>query len=164
MSTDTSYVPATRLHYAQRFGKTIETIIEYAEDTPLLCFLHLVFHQLFDWQIYMLTMIGVGEYWFEKKAKMNGEENPERNDDGTIARKHALFTTGHYDPHSPLYTERDAKFILITDIALLVSCSVLFSLGQKCGWINLSVYYGIPYLWVNHWLRRFHISLLNCER
>ena len=153
MATDTSYVPVTRFAYAQRFGKTMESIMECAEDTPIYSFACLLFHQLFDWQIYMLIMIGVGEHWFEKKAKMNREEKPERNDDGTILRKYG-FRGSHYNPYSPLYSERDAKFILLTDIGLLIACSVLYCVGQKYGWANLAVWYGVPYLWVNHWLRK----------
>ncbi|KAF8850300.1 oleate delta-12 desaturase [Acephala macrosclerotiorum] len=156
MSTDTSFVPATRLAYAQRFGKTVESIAEYAEDTPVYTFFYLLFHQLVDWQVYMVIMIGVGEFadrlkWFEKQAKMKGELNPARNKDGTLIRKYPLLGS-HYNPRSPLYTPRDAKFILITDIALLVMLSVLYFLGQRYGWLNLLVWYGIPYLWVNHWL------------
>lgn len=48
MSTDTSFVPVTRFAYAQRFGKTLETIADYAEDMPIYTFLYLLFHQLFD--------------------------------------------------------------------------------------------------------------------
>jgi omega-6 fatty acid desaturase (delta-12 desaturase) len=151
MSTDTSFVPVTRLAYAQRFGKTVEEVIDLAEDTPIYSFFYLLFHQLLDWQIYMLIMIGVGEHWWEKQAKMNGEENPERHEDGTLVRKYG-FWAGHYGPYSPLYRPHEAKYILLTDIALLVTCSGLYYLGSTFGWMNLLVWYGIPYLWVNHWL------------
>lgn len=153
MVTDTSYVPVTRLAYAQRFGKTIDTITEYAEDTPLMTFLNLLFHQLFDWQIYMLVMIGMGEGWFEKKLKMRGvpESKKKRNEDGTLVREYG-FRGSHYNPYSSLYNPRDAKFILITDIALLAVCAALTWLGNTHGWTNLAVWYGLPYLWVNHWL------------
>lgn len=99
-------------------------------------------------------MIGVGEYWFEKQSEMKGEFNPARNKDGSLVRKYPL-SGSHHNPYSPLYTPRDAKFIFITDIALLVAFSVLYFLGQKYGWLDLLVWYGIPYLWVNHWLSTY---------
>jgi hypothetical protein len=64
MVTDTLSVPATRLGYAQRFGGTVETITEYAKDTPIMTFLDSLFRQLVEWKIYMLTVIYVGEHWF----------------------------------------------------------------------------------------------------
>lgn len=103
----------------------------------------------------MIIIVGVGEYWFEKQAKMKKEVNSAHNKDGTLVRKYPL-SGSHYSPYSPLYAPRDAKFILITDIALVVACSALFFLGQKYGWLNLLVWYGIPYLWVNHWLSMFY--------
>jgi len=57
MFTDTSYVPPTRLAYATRWGKTVEEIAEYAEDTPIYNMLTLLFHQIFDWHIYMFAMV-----------------------------------------------------------------------------------------------------------
>jgi omega-6 fatty acid desaturase (delta-12 desaturase) len=150
MATDTSFVPVTRLSYAQRFGKTIESIAEYSEDSPIYTFFYLLFHQLIDWPMYMLIMIGMGEKWFEKQLRM-GRAEEKRKTDGTLVRTYPL-SCSHYWPFSPIYEPRDVKFILITDIALMVSLSVLYSIGNTYGWWNLAVWYGVPYLWTNHWL------------
>jgi hypothetical protein len=70
----------------------------------------------------MLESIGL--HWFEKMAKVLGEGNlnPKRNAEGTIVRTYEsskMAITIHRA--SPLFTTRDAKFILLINIILLVS-------------------------------------------
>ncbi|KAH6677109.1 oleate delta-12 desaturase [Halenospora varia] len=67
-----------------------------------------------------------------------GISKPERYEDGTLVKKYSV-KAGHYNPFSPLYSTRDAKFIIITDIALFAVCSILYCLGQTYGWANLAV-------------------------
>lgn len=74
-----------------------------------------------------------------------------RNEDGTLVRNYQL-SDSHYNPFSPIFATRDAKFIVITDIALLTVLGILIFVGMKCGWMNLLVWYGVPYFWVNHWV------------
>ncbi|KAJ6001627.1 hypothetical protein N7522_006854, partial [Penicillium canescens] len=52
----------------------------------------------------------------------------------------------------PLYKAKDAKLIILSDLGLFITGSVLYYIGSTYGWLNLLVWYGIPYLWVNHWL------------
>ena len=40
---------------------------------------------------------------------------------------------------------------------------VLHQIAQTYGWGNLLVWYGVPYLWVNHWLGMFSILFLICH-
>ena len=58
----------------------------------------------------------------------------------------------HFNPASPLYESKDVKLILLSDLGLLIAGSILFLLGQRYGWMNMLVWYFVPYLWVNHWL------------
>jgi len=155
MYTDTSYVPVTRLSYAQRMGKTIETIADYAEDSPIYTFFYLFFHQLFDWPVYMSIMIGFGEKYFEKQVKL-GRMKEERNEDGTLVRWYP-WSGSHYWPLSPIFKPEDAPLILITDIALIIVLSVLYYLGSTFGFWNMAVWYGVPYLWTNHWLSKLNL-------
>ncbi len=68
------------------------------------------------------------------------------------------FTDGvnHFNPGSPLYEAKDAKLILLSDVGLLAVGSILYLVGQKYGLANLAVWYFAPYLWVNHWLGKWH--------
>ncbi|CAG8975404.1 hypothetical protein HYALB_00012332 [Hymenoscyphus albidus] len=151
MRTDTSWVPFTRLAYTKYFGTTLENVIEYAEDTPIYTLFYLIAHQLITWPVYMTLMAGVGDAWFEKQEKMKGNPNPPRNEDGTIVQNYE-FRGSHTNPYSPHFTPRDAKFIFITDIGLAITWAFLLYVGYNYGWANIAVWYGIPYLWVDHWL------------
>ncbi|RDW85960.1 hypothetical protein BP5796_04285 [Coleophoma crateriformis] len=148
MATDTAFTPHTRLSYAQSFNKTIEEIAELVEDAPIYAFTVAVIQQLFTWQLYTLTMMGVGEAWFEKKAAREGVENPEKNEDGSLKRTYGL-SGSLFNPYSPYFTELDAKLIYINDAALLVVFSLLYYVGVTYGWGNLIVWYAIPYLLIN---------------
>ena len=55
---------------------------------------------------------------------------------------------GSMDLEAVTTTPRDAKFISITDIALLITLPVLSFIGQKYGWVNLAVWHGVPYFYV----------------
>lgn len=157
MSTDTSFVPYTRMRFATRFGKTMESIAEYAEDSPIYTFFYLLFHQLLDWPIYMLLMIGFGEHWYQQQEKMSKEkEVAKRHADGTLVRTYPV-SSGHLSPHSPMYKARDAKYIFLTDVALAGMLSLLYYLGATYGWMNIAVWYGVPYLWVNQRDSRAHV-------
>ena len=57
-------------------------------------------------------------------------------------------------PYSPLYERKDEKLILLSDLGLAITGFALYLVGKNYGWMNLLVWYGIPYLWVNHWLGR----------
>ncbi|KAL2824872.1 fatty acid desaturase-domain-containing protein, partial [Aspergillus cavernicola] len=141
VSRDMVFVPKTREQYASRIGKTIHELNELMEDTPLATFTHLVVQQLFGWPMYLLTNV-------------TGHNNHERQPEGRgKGKKNGYFGgVNHFDPSSPLYEAKDAKLILLSDIGLAITGSVLYLIGSKYGWLNLAVWYGIPYLWVNHWL------------
>ncbi|KAL2062045.1 hypothetical protein VTL71DRAFT_6311 [Oculimacula yallundae] len=148
MATDTAFTPHTRLTYTEGFKKTIEEIAEIAEEAPIYSFLETVVQQLFTWQMYTLTMMGVGEVWFQKKAAKEGIQEPARNDDGTIARTYGL-SGSLFNPYSPYFTELDTKLIYITDAALLVTFAILYYAGMSYGWWNLAIWYGMPYILIN---------------
>lgn len=58
----------------------------------------------------------------------------------------------HFDPYSPIYSRRERSEILISDCALGLMFSGLFSLAKTFGWLWLAKVYIVPYLIVNMWL------------
>lgn len=141
MERDMVFVPRTREQAATRLGKLAHELGELAEDTPIYTLAMLVAQQIFGWPNYLLTNV-------------TGHNNHEKQREGRGKGKANGLGGGvnHFDPRSPLYDNRDAVKVILSDIGILITASVLVVLGNKFGWANLAVWYGLPYLWVNHWL------------
>ena len=60
--------------------------------------------------------------------------------------------TDHFNPKSPLFTEKDYFDIILSDIALFIWIGFLVYLGYVQGFLWLVKVYVIPYLIVNFWL------------
>ncbi|KAL2006362.1 hypothetical protein VTN00DRAFT_10016 [Thermoascus crustaceus] len=141
LARDMVFVPKTRQEYASRIGKAAHELSELMEETPILTASNLVLQQLFGWPMYLFTNV-------------TGHNNHERQPEGRGKGKRNGYFGGvnHFNPSSPLYEAKDAKLIVASDIGLLIMGTILYALGKNFGWLNLLVWYGIPYLWVNHWL------------
>ena len=141
MERDMVFVPKTREDYANRIGKMVHEIHELTEEIPIATFLHSVGQQLFGWPMYLF-------------GNVTGHNNHERQLEGRGKGKVNGFTTGvnHFNPASPLYEAKDAKLILLSDLGLAITISVLTYLCKTYGSTNMLVWYFLPYLWVNHWL------------
>lgn len=141
MERDMVFVPRTREERAHSIGRLAHELSELTEETPIYTFIHLLGQQLIGWPNYLLTNV-------------TGHNYHERQREGRGKGKRNGFGGGvnHFDPSSPLYEARDAWLIVMSDIGLGIALTALFFLGQKFGWSNLAVWYGLPYLWVNHWL------------
>lgn len=141
ISRDMVFVPKTREQYASIIGKAAHELSELMEETPFLTATNLVLQQLFGWPMYLLTNV-------------TGHNNHENHPEGRGKGKRNGYFGGvnHFDPNSPLYEAKDAKLIILSDLGLLLMGCVLYYIGSNFGWVNLLVWYGVPYLWVNHWL------------
>lgn len=141
LARDMVFVPKTRDQYASRVGKTIHELGELMEDTPILTATNLILQQLFGWPMYLLTNV-------------TGHNNHEKQPEGRGKGKANGWFGGvnHFNPSSPLYEAKDAKLIALSDLGLFLMGTALYYVGSNYGWLNLLVWYGIPYLWVNHWL------------
>lgn len=141
IARDMVFVPKTREQYATRVGKALHELNELMEETPIATASNLLLQQLFGWPMYLLTNV-------------TGHNNHERQPEGRGKGKQNGYFGGvnHFNPSSPLYEAKDAKLIVLSDIGLAIVGSILYLVGSKFGWMNLLVWYGIPYLWVNHWL------------
>ncbi|EEP78768.1 hypothetical protein UREG_03614 [Uncinocarpus reesii 1704] len=141
MERDMVFVPKLREQYASRIGHLVHQLNEIMEETPIQAATNLILQQLFGWPMYLISNV-------------TGHNNHESQREGRgKGKKNGMFGgVNHFNPSSPLYEAKDAKLIVLSDIGLLITGSVLYVLGNKFGWTNMLVWYFIPYLWVNHWL------------
>ncbi|ORY18019.1 fatty acid desaturase-domain-containing protein [Clohesyomyces aquaticus] len=141
MERDMVFVPKTRERYASRIGKMAHELAELAEETPIATAIHLFGQQIGGWPAYLF-------------ANVTGHNNHDRQPEGKgKGKKNGLFSgVNHFNPSSPLYEKRDEHLILLSDLGLAITLGVLFLIGKNYGWANVMVWYGVPYLWVNHWL------------
>ncbi|KAI0871989.1 fatty acid desaturase-domain-containing protein [Hypoxylon argillaceum] len=141
MERDMVFVPKTREEKASRLGRLAHELSELGEETPIVTLLMLIAQQLVGWPNYLLTNV-TGHDYHERQSEGRGK-----------GKKNGLFNgVNHFNPSSPLYEAKDAKLILLSDLGVAITASVLVYLGNNFGWSNLLVWYFIPYLWVNHWL------------
>ncbi|GAB7351305.1 hypothetical protein MBLNU459_g1720t1 [Dothideomycetes sp. NU459] len=141
MERDMVFVPKTRQEYATRMGFYVHELSELMEETPIATATHMIAQQLGGWLMYLSTNVtGHNNHHKQLEGKGVGKKNG------------YLGGVNHFNPTSPLYEKKDEKLILLSDLGLLITGTVLYFLGQKFGWANLLVWYFVPYLWVNHWL------------
>jgi omega-6 fatty acid desaturase (delta-12 desaturase) len=141
MERDMVFLPKTLDVYASRVGKLAHEVAELCEETPIFTAAHLIGQQLAGWILYLFT---------NTTGHNNHEKQPEGRGKG---KKNGLAGgVNHFDPASPLYEAKDAKLILLSDLGLAITVSVLVILCRTYGFNNMLVWYFIPYLWVNHWL------------
>lgn len=141
MERDMVFVPRTREQQATRLGKLVHELSELTEETPIYTLTMLIAQQLVGWPNYLLTNV-------------TGHNYHERQREGRGKGKHNGYGGGvnHFDPRTPLYENKDAKLVVLSDLGIILTASALYYLGNNFGWTNMLVWYGIPYLWVNHWL------------
>lgn len=144
---DMVFVPRTREQQATRMGRLAHELNELTEETPIATLIHLVGQQVIGWPNYLLTNV-TGHNYHERQREGRGKGK--KNGFGG--------SVNHFDPRSPLYENRDAWLIVMSDIGIAITATALFFLGQRFGWSNMAVWYFLPYLWVNHWLGKFLVS------
>lgn len=141
MERDMVFVPRTREEKASRMGKLAHELSELTEEAPITTLIMLIAQQLVGWPNYLITNV-TGHNCHEKQREGRGK-GKENGLGGGV---------NHFDPRSPLYENKDAKLVLLSDLGIIITTTVLYQLVQKFGWYNMLVWYFIPYLWVNHWL------------
>ncbi|EXL63485.1 omega-6 fatty acid desaturase (delta-12 desaturase) [Fusarium oxysporum f. sp. radicis-lycopersici 26381] len=141
MERDMVFVPCTREQHATRIGRIAYELSELTEETPTYTLLRLVMKQLVGWPSYILTNV-TGHNYHECQGEGRGK-----------GKKNGLGGgVNHFDPRSPIYEAKQAKLIILSDIGIRIAIAALVYLSNTFGWTNMLVWYGIPYLWVNHWL------------
>ena len=141
MQKDMVFVPKTREQFASKVGKLTHEISELCEDTPIATAVTLIGQQLLGWILYITTNVTGTNYYTGRK------------DGRGIGKKSGFFGgVNHFQPTTPLVGQKDEKLIVYSDLGLAFIAGVLYYLGTNFGWWNLTVWYFLPYLWVNHWL------------
>ena len=141
LERDMVFVPRTRESFASSNGYLLHELNELTEETPIATAFHLIYQQLGGWPAYLFTNI-TGHDFHERQSEGRGK-----------GKKNGLCNgVNHFNPASPLFEAKDAKLIVLSDVGLLIASSILFWVGNKYGFMNLLVWYIVPYLWVNHWL------------
>ena len=141
LQRDMVFVPRSRAQYARGIGRYAHELVELAEETPIVTAGLLLGQQLVGWPVYLFTN-ATGHDYHERQVEGRGK-----------GKKNGYWSgVNHFNPESPLYEAKDAKYILLSDIGLAIASAGLFLLTQKFGFANMLVWYFIPYLWVNHWL------------
>lgn len=149
MERDMVFLPRTRQQQATRVGRMVEELGELCEETPIYTALHLLAQQTIGWPNYLMTNV-TGHNFHERQREGRGKGK--KNGFGG--------SVNHFDPSSPIFDNKHAKYIVLSDIGLAIALSALTYLGNTFGWANMAVWYFIPYLWVNHWLGECDHALL----
>lgn len=146
MERDMVFVPRTREEQSSRTGWLLHEMHELMEETPIYTAGHMIAQQLFGWPMYLIYNV-------------TGHNNHEKQTEGKGAgRKNGDGSVNHFLPSSPLYERKDEHLILLSDLGIGITATVLGFVGKTYGFQNLLVWYLIPYLWVNHWLGKFDHS------
>ncbi|KAL8841792.1 MAG: hypothetical protein Q9170_000825 [Blastenia crenularia] len=141
LQRDMVFVPKTRDEYASKIGHYAHELSELMEETPILTAGTMIGQQLVGWLLYISANV-TGHNFHENQSEGRGKGK--RNGFGG--------SVNHFDPSSPLYEAKDSKLILLSDLGLAITLLALVLVGRNFGWVNLAVWYFLPYLWVNHWL------------
>lgn len=108
---------------------------EWVEDMPIVALVHLFFHQLIAFPLYLtINNLAIERManarWWQRSHFYLGGDGPN-------------FKPEHF------------KDILVSDIGIAIMGLGMWMLGKSIGWANLGLLYGVPYLWTNHWICEF---------
>lgn len=131
LEKDTAFVP--RRQHELSISEWLHEALHLTEDMPLLTLILLAGHQLFGWQTYLLMHATAGR---ENFPPAEGQTKP---------------IESHFNPHATMFSNGQKLQVLLSDLGLLVMGALLWFASQHLGW-QILLLYGVPYLWVNHWI------------
>ena len=139
MDKDTVFVPHRKSDVEAK--KTKPTILEKimdhsAADTPIITVASLIFHQVLGWPAYILMNAGAG-----KKSLTKGDRY-------TSSR----YKQSHLDPTAHVFTPSEAPFVALSNVGLILTMTALYVWSRSVGTSTVLLAYGLPYLWMNHWI------------
>lgn len=140
MQRDMVFLPRTREEHASKTGALLHEMHELLEETPISTISYLFYQQLFGWLGYIFVNV-------------TGHNNHAKQPEGKgVGKKNGDGSVNHFLPSSPLYEKKDEHLILLSDLGLLTTLSVLGFVGYTYGFASLFVWYLAPWFWVHHWL------------
>ncbi|KAL6706263.1 hypothetical protein ACN47E_005553 [Coniothyrium glycines] len=139
MEKDTVFVPHRKSDVDAR--TTIPSFLEKikdhtAADTPIVTICALLFHQLVGWPAYILTNAGAG---IKSLTRSNRLESPG-------------YKQTHLNPLADVFTAGEAPFVALSNIGILATMTAVYYASTYLGAWNTFLAYGLPYLWMNHWI------------
>jgi len=132
MELDTAFVPRTRIEYFTR--RMLGLIPAHLfDDVPVVTLVRLVAHQLLGWPSYLLFNVSAGAHSRQQQSS-------------------DWWRRSHFESTSAVFRPSERIYILLSDVGLLATCSLLYWGASHIGSVNMFLLYGVPYLWVHHWL------------
>ncbi|KAK4138109.1 hypothetical protein BT67DRAFT_368896 [Trichocladium antarcticum] len=132
MEKDMAFVPHTKADRQKKRLADLYLDRELFEDVPIVQLAKLIAHQLAGWQMYLLFNVSSGPDSQQKKA--------------------SWWRVSHFEPTSAVFRPSEAVFVAITDLGLLIVAGLLYLASTHVGWKTVFLMYGVPYMWVHHWL------------
>lgn len=139
MEKDTVFVPNRKSEVEARTTKPtlFEKITNHAAaDTPIVTIAALIFHQVLGWPAYILLNAGAG---------VNSLVTSDR-------RNSSRYKQSHLDPTAHVFTSGEAPFIALSNVGLALTMAALYYASTVVGGWTVALAYGLPYLWMNHWI------------
>jgi fatty acid desaturase len=110
-------------------------IQDWTEDMPIVALLTLIIHQIVAWPLYLtinnfaLKRIAAAPWWKRSHFYWRGD--------------------------GPEFRPENTREVIISNCAILVMVGILWAAVKQFGGWNVMRYYGFPYMWENHWIRKF---------
>lgn len=142
MEKDTVFVPWTKEQYDSRTrGATLlsKLVDHAAADTPIVTLAALFVHQVFGWPAYVFLNVGSG---YNSLVKGN------RGNSGR-------YRQSHLDPSADIFTASEGPFVALSNLGIAITLGTLYMVSRSLGVGNTLLLYGLPYLWMNHWIGTF---------
>lgn len=105
------------------------TLYDLIEEAPITTLYILILQQTLGWLGYITF-------------NATGQKYPNRS----------VWEVNHFNPASPLFSAHEYNKILLSDLGLIITFSVLTLASKTWGFSTVLCYYVLPYFWVNHWL------------
>jgi hypothetical protein len=136
MEKDTVFVPH-RKSEAKTNATLLQKIVDHsAADTPIVSIAALIFHQVLGWPAYILMNAGAGPKSLTKSDRATS----------------SAYKQSHLDPTAHVFTPSEAPFVALSNVGLLLTMGALYIASRSVGVSTVLLAYGLPYLWMNHWI------------
>ena len=140
MERDTVFVPPRKEEVEQAPEPSIWKKLSnhHAADTPIVTVGALLFHQLLGWPSYILVNASAGV-----KSLTRSDRN-----------QSSSWNQLHLNPNAHVFTKGEAPLVAMSNLGIAITFSVLYLVSQSLGGWNTALLYGLPYLWMNHWISK----------
>ncbi|KAK6873168.1 Oleate hydroxylase FAH12 [Candida tropicalis] len=127
LTKDMVFIPYTKEEYLEK--NKVEKVSELVEESPIYSLLVLIFQQLGGLQLYLAN-----------------------NATGQVYPGVSWYARSHYSPISPVFDKNQYWFIVLSDIGIISTLTVVYQWYKNFGLFNMMINWFVPWLWVNHWL------------